>query len=284
MFRASTFPRRRRNEQRDSRQQQHARLDAGVGRVELLHPVPQAAEQERAAHHEQTVRHDRARHRCLYQIQHAGAQRRDGDHQFGEVAERGIEQAAHGITVLAATPSVAWLSKPASGTMARTDSRNRACRRPGSSAPSPAPPARTQQPVERCLHQLPGNGCHGRILTLEGSAYTPSRRASARRTRGGLNSPPTAASRWDRQRQFQESHAARRQFVHRADQLQHAFGHSRLRLPVCRAAGASTSARWPRRRRPSRASARPGRIDRAGPARCSRGATQCASRSRGAAR
>jgi hypothetical protein len=79
----------------DRRERQHRRLRAGARRVEvLLRPVPGAAGEHRGAEHEQDVPDDRAGEGCLHHVGQTLAERRDGDDQFGGVAERRVEKAA----------------------------------------------------------------------------------------------------------------------------------------------------------------------------------------------
>ena len=81
------------DDQRHDRKEQHARLQPCGPGVVFLHTVLEAAEQQRHAKHEQRIGDDGARDRRLDQIEHAGAQRGDCDDQFGQVAERGVQQA-----------------------------------------------------------------------------------------------------------------------------------------------------------------------------------------------
>ena len=85
---------RRRDRERDRREEQQPGLEPRRAAVELLHVVLQAAEQERSAEHEQRVRHDRAGDRRLDEHVLPCAERRERDHELGQVAERRVQQAA----------------------------------------------------------------------------------------------------------------------------------------------------------------------------------------------
>ena len=91
---------RRRNQQRDRGQEQQAGLHAGADPVVFLHVVLEPAEQKRRAQHEQRVGDDRAGDGRLHQHVLPGAQRGERDDQFGQVSQRGVEQAADRIAGL----------------------------------------------------------------------------------------------------------------------------------------------------------------------------------------
>ena len=88
------------HDQGHRRQEQHSGLQPRGAGVVFLHAVLETAEQERHAEHEQRVGDDGAGDRGLHQVEHARAQRSDGDDQFREVAERGVQQPAHGVARL----------------------------------------------------------------------------------------------------------------------------------------------------------------------------------------
>ena len=88
---------RRRDEDRDHSQKQHAGLQTGIGPVELLHMVLQSAEQERRAQHEQRIGDDHAGDRCLHQHILPRAQRGQRNDELGQIAEGGVEQAADAV-------------------------------------------------------------------------------------------------------------------------------------------------------------------------------------------
>ena len=73
---------------------------AGADPVVFLHVVLESAEEKRRAQHEQRVGDDRAGDGRLHQHVLPGAQRGQRDDQFGQVAERGVEQAADRIARL----------------------------------------------------------------------------------------------------------------------------------------------------------------------------------------
>ena len=78
----------------DGGQRHHADLGARADGGEGLDGVAQAAGEERRAEHQQQVADDRADQRGLDDVEHAGAQRDEGDDQLGGIAEGGVEQAA----------------------------------------------------------------------------------------------------------------------------------------------------------------------------------------------
>ena len=82
----------RRNQQRHDRQQQLRGVDPGMGAVEPLHAVLQAAEQQAGPHHQQHVADDRTGDGRLHQIQQAGLNGEDRDDQLRGVAEGGVQQ------------------------------------------------------------------------------------------------------------------------------------------------------------------------------------------------
>ena len=86
--------------QRDRGQKEQARLQAGADPVVFLHVVLESAEQKRRAQHEQRVGDDRAGDGRLHQHVLPGAQRGQRDDQFGQVSQRGVEQAADRIARL----------------------------------------------------------------------------------------------------------------------------------------------------------------------------------------
>ena len=88
------------HEQGHRRQEQHPGLQACGAGVVLLDAVLEATQQERHAEHEQRVGDDRASDRGFHEVEHASTQCSDGDDQFREVAERGIQQPTHGIAGL----------------------------------------------------------------------------------------------------------------------------------------------------------------------------------------
>ena len=90
----------RRNQQRDRGEEEQAGLQAGADPVVFLHVVFEPAEQKRRAEHEQRVGDDRAGDGGLHQRVLPGAQRGERDDQFGQVAERGVEQATDRIARL----------------------------------------------------------------------------------------------------------------------------------------------------------------------------------------
>ena len=69
-------------------------LQSGTYSVVFLRVVFDAAEEKRRPQHEQRVGDDRAGDRRLYQHCLPGTQRRQRDDQFGQVPQRGVEQAA----------------------------------------------------------------------------------------------------------------------------------------------------------------------------------------------
>ena len=81
-------------------QEEQGRLQAGGGPVVFLHVVFEAAQQERRAEDKQGVGDDRARDGGFHQHVLPGTQRGDRYDQFGQVAERGVEQAANRIARL----------------------------------------------------------------------------------------------------------------------------------------------------------------------------------------
>jgi hypothetical protein len=94
------FRNRRRNQQRDRGQEKQARLQAGAAPVEFLHVVLEPAEQERRTQHEQCVGDNRAGNGRLDQHVLPGVQGGERDDQFGQVSQRGVEQAADRIARL----------------------------------------------------------------------------------------------------------------------------------------------------------------------------------------
>ena len=88
------FGQHRWNQQRNRRQKQQAGLQAGVVAVVFLHMMFEAAEQKRRAQHEQRVGDDRAGDRSFHEHVLTGLQRRQRDDQLGQIAKRGVEQAA----------------------------------------------------------------------------------------------------------------------------------------------------------------------------------------------
>ena len=91
---------RRRNQQRDRGQEEQARLQAGADPVVFLHVVLESAEQKRRAQHEQRVGDNRAGNGRLHQHVLPGAQGGERDDQFGQVSQRGVEQATDRIAGL----------------------------------------------------------------------------------------------------------------------------------------------------------------------------------------
>ena len=91
---------RRRNQQRDRGQEEQARLKAGAAPVVFLHMVLESAEQKRRAQHEQRVGDNRAGNGRLHQHVLPGAQGGERDDQFGQVSQRGVEQATDRIARL----------------------------------------------------------------------------------------------------------------------------------------------------------------------------------------
>ena len=91
---------RRRNQQRDRGQEEQARLHAGADPVVFLHVMLESAEQKRRAQHEQRVGDNRAGDGRLHQHVLPGAQGGERDDQFGQVSQRGVEQAADRIARL----------------------------------------------------------------------------------------------------------------------------------------------------------------------------------------
>ncbi len=85
------------HDQGHRRQEQHPGLQACGAGVVLLDAVLETTQQERHAEHEQRVGDDRAGDRGFHEVEHAGTQRSDGDDQFREVAERGVQQSTDGI-------------------------------------------------------------------------------------------------------------------------------------------------------------------------------------------
>ena len=94
------FRDRRRNQQRDRGQEEQARLQAGADPVVFLHVVLESAEEKRRAQHEQRVGDNRAGDGRLHQHVLPGAQGGERDDQFGQVSQRGVEQAADRIARL----------------------------------------------------------------------------------------------------------------------------------------------------------------------------------------
>jgi len=84
-------------QQRYSSQEEQAGLEPGADAVELLHVVFEAAEEERSAQHEQRIGNDGTGDGGLHQHVLPGVQGRQRDDQLGQVAQRGIEQAADSI-------------------------------------------------------------------------------------------------------------------------------------------------------------------------------------------
>ena len=132
-----------RDEQGDRGQQQHSGLRARVGGVEFLRVVLEAAEQERAAQHEEAVGHDGPGHRRFHEVEHPGAQRGDGDDELGQVAERRVEQSADRVPGLRghALGRAGSGGRPAERWRRPTAGRGR-CGPPGADARRPGPPAR----------------------------------------------------------------------------------------------------------------------------------------------
>ena len=91
---------RRRNQQADRGQEQQARLHAGADAVEFLLVILETAKEQGDAQHEQRVGDDRAGNGRLHQHKLPGPQGGERNHQFRQVAERGVEQAANRITGL----------------------------------------------------------------------------------------------------------------------------------------------------------------------------------------
>lgn len=69
--------------------------------------VFESAEQERGSQHEQYIGYNRSGDGCLDQYVLPGAQGGQGNYQLGQIAQRGVEQAADVVTGFAATDSVA---------------------------------------------------------------------------------------------------------------------------------------------------------------------------------
>ena len=84
----------RRHQDGDGGQRHHADLRAHADRGEALDLVLEAAGQERRPQHQQQVADDRAGERGLDHVEHAGAQRHQGDDQLGGIAQGGVEEAA----------------------------------------------------------------------------------------------------------------------------------------------------------------------------------------------
>ena len=84
----------RRDQEGHGGQRHHADLGPRADGGEGLYRVTQPAGQEGRAQHQQQVADDRAGDRGLDHVEHAGAQRHNGDDQLRGVTQRGIEQAA----------------------------------------------------------------------------------------------------------------------------------------------------------------------------------------------
>jgi hypothetical protein len=84
----------RRDEQADDGDNEQGRVGCRHARAECLGPMPQPADQHARPEHEQQVPDDRAGQRRLDDLDQAFAQREERDDQLGDIAERGIEDAA----------------------------------------------------------------------------------------------------------------------------------------------------------------------------------------------
>ena len=82
------------HQQGDGRQKQQASLQPGVHPVELLHVMLESAEEEGRAQHEQRVGDNGPGDGGLHQHVLPGAHGGERDDQFGQVPQRGVEQAA----------------------------------------------------------------------------------------------------------------------------------------------------------------------------------------------
>jgi hypothetical protein len=80
--------------QGDEGQEEHGGVDAGLGAVELLHPVAHPAQQDAQPQHQQQVAQDGAGDGRLHQIQQVLFDGEDGDDELGGVAQRAVEEAA----------------------------------------------------------------------------------------------------------------------------------------------------------------------------------------------
>ena len=80
-----------------SSQERAARPAAAAARVEVLHPVLQTPQQERRTQQEEGVGDDGAGDGRLHEHVLPRSQRRERDDQLREVAERRVEQPAHGV-------------------------------------------------------------------------------------------------------------------------------------------------------------------------------------------
>ena len=85
----------RRHEEADRGDHEERRVRARDARVEALDAVAEAAEQDARAEDEEQVPDDRAGERRLHDLDEPGLEGEEGDDQLGDVAERGVEDAAH---------------------------------------------------------------------------------------------------------------------------------------------------------------------------------------------